>query len=311
MIIMDKNSKFFKQADLMLQVMPFVSQEKCFALKGGTAINFFLRDMPRLSVDIDLVYLLMEDRETALKNIGSALERIAKILRADGRRFAVKEKIVTGGRISKLFVSHETEIVTIEPNEVIRGSVFGATERSTSKRVEEEFEISIKLSVLSPADIYGSKICAALDRQHPRDIYDMKVLLENEGVTNEIREAFVIYLASHDRPMHELLNPILKDIEEVYHKAFSGMTVDPVSYEMLLDVRKKYITQIQEALTENEKEFLISVKMGEPDWTLMRHENINKLPALQWKLKNIRILKSKNPKKHEELLSKLKNILYD
>jgi hypothetical protein len=46
---------FFKQADLLIQVMPFVNAEACFALKGGTAINFFVRDFPRLSVDIDVV----------------------------------------------------------------------------------------------------------------------------------------------------------------------------------------------------------------------------------------------------------------
>jgi hypothetical protein len=49
------NSPFFKQADLLVQVIPFVNTEACFALKGGTGINFFVRNFPRLSVDIDRV----------------------------------------------------------------------------------------------------------------------------------------------------------------------------------------------------------------------------------------------------------------
>jgi hypothetical protein len=63
--------------------MPFVNTEACFALKGGTAINFFVRDFSRLSVDIDLVYLPLEDRPTTLQGIDAALQRIAtKIRRA-------------------------------------------------------------------------------------------------------------------------------------------------------------------------------------------------------------------------------------
>ena len=61
------NSPYFKQAQLMLRVIPHVAAETCFALKGGTAINLFLRDMPRLSVDIDLTYLPLEPRPLAVQ----------------------------------------------------------------------------------------------------------------------------------------------------------------------------------------------------------------------------------------------------
>lgn len=62
-----KASPFFKQADLVVQILPFVNAETCFALKGGTAINFFVRNFPRLSVDIDLVYVPVEDRRCWLR----------------------------------------------------------------------------------------------------------------------------------------------------------------------------------------------------------------------------------------------------
>ena len=76
-----KRSSFFAPAALMLQTLPYVLQEDCFALKGGTAINFFFRDMTRLSVDIDLIYLPIESREVSLANIEKALVRIAQMLR--------------------------------------------------------------------------------------------------------------------------------------------------------------------------------------------------------------------------------------
>ena len=66
---MDKNSQYYKQVSLLISVLPYVAKEKCFALKGGTAINLFIRDFPRLSVDIDLTYLPLELRPDALKNI--------------------------------------------------------------------------------------------------------------------------------------------------------------------------------------------------------------------------------------------------
>jgi predicted nucleotidyltransferase component of viral defense system len=60
------STRFKTQADLLLRVIPHIEKEKLFALKGGTAINLFVRDMPRLSVDIDLTYLPFDDRKTAV-----------------------------------------------------------------------------------------------------------------------------------------------------------------------------------------------------------------------------------------------------
>lgn len=65
-----------QQVALLLRVLPFVEEERAFALKGGTAINLFVRDMPRLSVDIDLTWLPVEDRATSLAAINAAMLRI-------------------------------------------------------------------------------------------------------------------------------------------------------------------------------------------------------------------------------------------
>ncbi len=115
---------------------------------------------------------------------------------------------------------------------------------------------------MSVPDIYGGKICAALDRQHPRDFFDIRLLLENEGLTDEIRRAFVVYLASHDRPMNELLKPKWKDIKSVFEKEFKGMTLEPVNLKDLLETRDEMLRLIHKGLKDKEKNFLLSLKEG-------------------------------------------------
>ncbi len=78
---MDSTNPFYKQVGLLVQLLPIVGQQRCFALKGGTAINLFVRDLPRLSVDIDLAYLPMTDRDQALTEIDAALKAIAAEIR--------------------------------------------------------------------------------------------------------------------------------------------------------------------------------------------------------------------------------------
>ena len=75
-----RETVFFKQAELLLRVLPLIQTESVFALKGGTAINFFVRDLPRISVDIDLVYLPVNDRETALGQMSDVLNRISEMI---------------------------------------------------------------------------------------------------------------------------------------------------------------------------------------------------------------------------------------
>ena len=303
-----KESPYFKQVELMLKTIPHVTVETCFALKGGTAINLFVRDMPRLSVDIDLAYLPVEEpRETALKKISESLGRIAVALKRVIPGVKVQESQAREPkRIAKLIVASGQTRIKIEPNDVIRGSVFPVGELELTERAEKMFERSVTARVLSIPDLYGGKICAALDRQHPRDLFDVRVLLEHEGVTDEIRRAFVVYLASHDRPIRELLDPTRKDMRQVYESEFAGMTIDEIAYEDLIVAREALIETVKVELTENEKAFLISLKEGQPKWNLMGIEGIEKLPAVQWKLKNIQKMSGK---KRAESLEKLKRVL--
>ena len=303
-----KDSPFFKQAELMVKTIPHVAAESCFALKGGTAINLFVRDMPRLSVDIDVAYLPVDEpRETALKKSSEALGRIANAIKKAIVGTRVQEsRAREPERVIRLIVSTGTTRIKIEPNEVIRGSVFPSEERELSKRAEDLFELSVRARALSLADLYGGKLCAALDRQHPRDLFDVKILLDSEGITDEIRRAFVVYLASHDRPMHELLDPKRKDVRRIYENEFAGMPVEEIAYKDLIAARETLVETLKKELTDDEKTFLVSIKSGEPNWSVLGLKGIEKLPAIQWKLANVQKMSSK---KRTELLEKLKRTL--
>jgi predicted nucleotidyltransferase component of viral defense system len=293
------------QARLLIQVLPLIERYPVFALKGGTAINFFLRDMPRLSIDIDLTYTRVDDRNTALTAIGDALEG----LKADIERL-IADSTVTAkklqGRIITLMVKAKNIMIKIEPNLVLRGTVFEPKKLSLTKAVEDLFGMTASVRILAEAEIYGGKICAALDRQHPRDLFDIKLLLENEGITEMIRKSFIIHLVSHDRPMAELLNPNLVDLGKTFNADFEGMTVMKVSREELEDARNNLVKTIREGLTDTERQFILSIKKGDPDWALIGLEGVNRLPAIQWKLLNI---KRMDKGKHKQALRKLEACL--
>ena len=284
-----KKNKFFPETKLMLQSIPFCLEEESFALKGGSAINFFFRDMPRLSVDIDLTYLPIEPRKESVENIESALKRISQNIEEKLPGANVQEgKIKNPDMINKLFVSNAGAQIKIEPNFIIRGTAFPTEERVLSSKAQEAFELFVEARTVSFADAFGGKICAALDRQHPRDLFDIKFLLDNEGITEQIRKGFLVYLISHDRPMHESLNPIMKEFKDVYESEFQGMTQEKVSYDELVEVRSTLVSRIRKIITPDEKDFLLSFKNGEPDWKLLGIDGIENLPAVQWKLINIR-----------------------
>ncbi|MFA5338128.1 MAG: nucleotidyl transferase AbiEii/AbiGii toxin family protein, partial [Candidatus Omnitrophota bacterium] len=164
----------------------------------------------------------------------------------------------------------QNAIVKIEPNQIIRGSLFACEERDLCDRAEEIFEKFVTAKTLSFPELYGSKICAALDRQHPRDIFDIMLLLKNEGITDRVRKAFLVYLISHNRPMSELLSPNYKDMKPVFEKEFAGMASVEVKYEELVSVRKTLVEEINKKITDDERAFLVSFKEKNPQWGPVR-----------------------------------------
>jgi predicted nucleotidyltransferase component of viral defense system len=299
------NKDYERQVELLIRCLPSIDKHDCFAIKGGTAINLFHREMPRLSVDIDLAFLPLKSREDSFHEMSRAILEIKNDIENSipgvQIRSTYTDKIPT-----KLIVTGNDIQIKIEVNLVLRGYVFKPETRELCKDAQAQFQQYVKIKSLSKEDLYGGKICAALDRQHPRDLFDIMLLLDDEGITPEIRKAFVIYLAEHSRPMNELLNPKLKNLDEVFTSQFSGMSLIPVSLSDLYSTRDKLIAIIQASLSDAEKTFLLSIKKGEPDWGILGIDHLDKLPALQWKLINIRKM---NKKKRSEALGKLANLL--
>lgn len=302
-----RDTIYFKQVELLIRILPLIAGEKDFALKGGTAINFFHRNMPRISVDIDLTYLPLTERKTSMENIEAILKRIKSKIESSVPGTNVFPRKVKEDTIG-LIVDSQNAVVKIEPNLVIRGTVFPTEQKRICDKAAELFEVSIKMKTLGFADLFGGKICAALDRQHPRDLFDVKLLLENERITNIVRQAFIVYLISHSRPIIELLNPNFIDIKEMYEKEFKKMTEDDVSLDELIHTREILVKKINNSLNYTERQFILSVKKGEPEWGLMNLDNIQNLPGVRWKLKNIERM---SKVKRQEAFNKLQHHLLD
>lgn len=297
------------QVALLLEVLPVLNEFNCFALKGGTAINLFVHDMPRLSVDIDLTYLPVESRDVFLLNIETELLKMKQLI--EKLDLTVKTVLMKNGAISKLQAYNNHAMIKIEPNFVLRGSVFSCEEKELCEKAQDEFLKFMRVKTLSVADLYGGKICAALDRYHPRDLFDIKLLLENQGLADAVRQAFIVYLASGSRPMHELLEPRISDasqqeFEHTFKNEFAGMTTISVTHEELKDIRVLLPQLLLESFTDNERMFLMHLKSGTPNWSMLPIDGIEYLPGIQWKLQNIN--KISNDKKNEQL-NKLKQVL--
>ena len=286
-------------------MLPFVAKETCFALKGGTAINLFIRDMPRLSVDIDLAYVPIQDRETSLNEIDTAMQRIKQnIISVFGAEVS-ESYLPSTDKCIRLTVKHHGTQIKIEVTPVLRGSINPVVVKRISPKTESEYG-SVDMQLLSFEDLYGGKICAALDRQHPRDLFDIHYLLQNEGISEALKNTFIVYLLSHPRPIAELLAPRMKDIEALYKKEFAGMTMEDVSLENLVQTRLELIRTIHKKFSWKDKDFILSVKSGAPKWELFAYPNAKDLPAVKWKLHN---LSGMNKAKQKLALNKLEDIL--
>lgn len=296
------NPGYYKQVKLLLATLPLVQKHDCFALKGGTAMNLFVQNLPRLSVDIDLAYLPLVARDEALGQISNKLDQLAGEIENELVQTTVTKQPVAGVS-GKLVVNAPDAQIKIEPNFVFRGALHPVETRMLCSAAQEEFEQFAESRIVSVADLYGGKICAALDRQHPRDLFDVSLMFEQFGLPDEIRTAFVVYLAGHPRPMAELLSPNDQPLDELYHSQFAGMTREPVSLETLVDVRRRLIQEVNGGLTNDERHFLLSIKAGTPEWSRLPIEHLDKLPALQWKLRNVEKME---PAKHQHAINALK-----
>lgn len=289
--------RYVAQVRLLVDVLPDVAKESEFALKGGTAINLFYRDMPRLSVDVDLTWLPAGDRASALSGISDALGRIAARIAERNPRLAVHGTAGDRGSETRIVVRRDRVQIKIETSPVARRAVLPVRPMVAPEAVTAQFGF-LEANVLAFEDLYAGKLVATLDRQHPRDLFDVKLLYENEGLTDDLFRVFMVYVAASRRPMHELLTSARRIRDETYDEEFAGMTRVAATRETLVEAGRRLYEDIGSRLTGSVAAFLISLHDAEPDFGLIGLPEAAELPAVRWKLVNLERLKRANPEKH-------------
>ncbi len=302
------DERYVDQVRLLLTVLPDIAREDVFALKGGTAINLFYRDMPRLSVDIDLTYVPVRDRAASLQDIDATLDRIAAAVTARNPGLAAERISGGGDSETRVAVSDGRAAIKIETSPVMRGTVAPPATMTASESVIDRFGFA-EANVVAFEDLYAGKLHAALDRQHPRDLFDLRLLYDNEGVTEELFRAFLVYVASSRRPLHELLAPNDRFEDALYQSEFAGMTLEPVAKETLVETQARLQEDIGMRLTGDVAAFLLSLHDAEPDFGRIGLPRARELPAVRWKLLNLEKLREENPEKHATQRAALEMLL--
>jgi predicted nucleotidyltransferase component of viral defense system len=301
------NQAYTSTVQLLLAIAPAIFETPLFALKGGTALNLFVQDLPRLSVDIDVVFLPHDiDRDDALQAIKDELAAAKTRIQSLG--FAAEVRQNKAGDEAKMFVSDNTSEVKVEVNYVSRGTVLTPIRSSLTAAAQALFAANIELPMLAIPELYGSKLVAAMDRQHPRDLFDVQQMFDRFGMPPAFVDCFVVYLASHNRPVHEVLFAQLQPLAQVFTSEFVGMTAAPVTLEQLETTRVRLFASLPKALTPAHRNFLLSLVQADPDWSQMPFAHLHELPAIRWKLMNLAKLKKNNPKRfvqqHDELAAR-------
>ena len=298
-----KTNVYAQKVELLLRLIPIVMEEEVFAIHGGTAINLFLKDLPRYSVDIDLTYIPLADRQTSLDDINLHLKSIA-----DKAKKAFKGMhIVPNFNTCKLLCEYLGKQVKIEVNQTKRGVVGGeCLSIPLSEKAQNEFSLFCEAKIVPLTQLYGGKIAAALSRQHPRDLFDVKYM---DIPLDESREGLIFCLLGSDRPIYESFAPSLIDQREAMENQFTGMTDIPFTYEEFEETRAKLINDLRSLLTEEDKRFLVRFESGQPEWNGYEFENFKDYPSVQWKILNLKKLAKQNPQKLQAEAEKLRNVL--
>lgn len=297
------NEIYLRKVELLLRILPFVTDEDCFAIHGGTAINLFVKNLYRLSVDIDVTYIPLEDRNTSLERINGALLRIADRVK---HRFP-DVRVIPRLDICKITCESRGCQVKIEVNQTKRGLVCGdAVLLPLCDKARSLFGVEVDARIVSMPQLYGGKISAALSRQHPRDLFDIKQM--NIPLA-DVKDGLIFCLLGSDRPIHESFAPNLIDQHEAMEHQFSGMSEMLFSYDDFEVTREKLVRDVNSIMTEEDKRFLIAFEELSVDWENTMYSLFREYPSVRWKIQNLQRLKSSNPKKLKAEAEKLRIVL--
>lgn len=296
------NNIYHQKVEILLKIIPIIADESCFVIHGGTAINLFVKNLPRYSIDIDLTYVPLEDRSTSLTNINEQLtvitQKIKKTLRG--------VKVIHKPEICKLLCEYQGRQIKIEVNQTKRGIACGEIiTMPLCAKAQEEFGLYCEANIVPLTLLYGGKIAAALSRQHPRDLFDVRYM---DIDFDDIKSGFIFCLSGSDRPIYESFAPNLIDQRDAMEKQFVGMTDVSFGYDEFEETRFNLIKSVNEMLNDSDKLFLISFEEGSPAWDSSPYSSFQNYPSVQWKQLNIHKLKESKPQKLKEEVDKLKRL---
>lgn len=293
---------YAQKVELLLRLVPIVMDEGVFAIHGGSAINLFLKNLPRYSVDIDLTYIPLADRATSIDDINLHLKSICEKAKRAFKGMHIVPKFDT----CKLLCEYHGRQVKIEVNQTKRGIVGGEVlTLPLSDKAQDEFSLYCEAKIVPLTLLYGGKIAAALSRQHPRDLFDVKYM---DVPLGNCREGLIFCLLGSDRPIHESLAPSFIDQHDAMANQFDGMTDIPFTYEEFEATRSKLVDDVKTIMTEADRMFLVSFESGQPEWEGYEFEYFKNYPSVQWKLLNLQKLAKQNPQKLAEEVAKLQSV---
>ena len=295
------NKTYKQQVELLLKIIPTLSGIESFAIHGGTAINLYVLDLPRYSIDI--TYAPIKPREESFAEIHKNLSIIKEKVKA------IIPNVIVTEKPNKIYCTQKGIMVKIEVSGTKRGLIEPYEIKTLCAKAQNEFETSNKAKIVSISQLYGGKITAALDRQHPRDLFDVKLMFDFVSDFEQVKKGVLYCLLSGDRPIIESLSPNRIDQREAIIKQFAGMTEVSFSYSDYEETREKLINFINSNLTQQDKDFLIAFEAGNDLSQLTDYQEYLQFPSVQWKLQNISKLKELNSNKHRENVRKLENYL--
>ena len=222
-------------------------------------------------------------------------------------------QIVAPGRASqhppRISFRYRNNGIKVEISPVSRGTVWPSEVkvRRITEAAEDRFGF-LESRVASFEDVYAGKICAALDRQRPRDLFDVKELLAHEGVDRKLFKTFLVYLISSSRQIADLLRPRRIDISESYELDLKGMVRVSTSEEELVATGKQLIQELSARMTNDDREFLMSVQKLNPNWSLIGIPGVHRLPAVRRKIRNLAKMLRQD---HDDSVRRLDAVLND
>lgn len=293
------NNLYKEQVRLLLRILPVIHREEDFAVHGGTAINLFVKNLPRYSVDVDLTFIPLGLREESLAKIDKKLAAISQqLLRAVPE---INIRTVP----NKLLCTLGRSTVKIEVNAIKRGIIGPTIEMPLCDKAQTEFGMYCKARIVPVEQLYGGKIAAALSRQHPRDLFDCNYM--DTDIMVGLKRGFIFALLGSDKPFIESLSPHSINQQEALENQFRGMTDIPFTYEDYENAREQLIAFVNVLLNEEDKVFLVSFEEGDPLWEKSVYRDFRDFPSVQWKLLNVTKLKTQNLAKHSQEVERLKS----